>query len=176
MEFKKSFFLLVQIISPFPMSRRLFRSPIQLPTGVLASSLTSIPSFLHCVALPQRILSRTHNVLYKFWPFSYLCLQPPFLPPLTSHFIYILGIPKKLLSLGMRFILWCFSLTSFQPGTFSPISFASAATPGSSPQGGLSRCPRPGSVPSPLRPELCSPTILSPPLALEYSGRLRAQT
>lgn len=102
------------------------------------------------------------------WPFSYLCLQPPFLPPLTSHFIYILGIPKKLLSLGMRFILWCFSLTSFQPGMLSSVSFASAATPGSSPQGGLSRCPRPGSVPSPLRPELCSPTILSPPLALEY--------
>lgn len=69
--------------------------------------------------------------------------------PSNLTFIYILEIPRKLLALGMRCILRCFSLPSCQPEMFFPVSFASAATQGSSPQGGLPRCLRPGSKPSP---------------------------
>lgn len=131
MEFKKSFFLLVQIISPFPMSRRLFRSPIQLPTGVLAARVSPLSRLFSTVLPPpqnsiknaqcfvsfpdinplmaiyhiQMILTpsreQTHCGLALLLPVS-----PASFPAPSDLTLYLHSRnSKKLLSLGMRFIL-----------------------------------------------------------------------
>lgn len=93
------------------------------------------------------------------WPSSDLSLQPPLLPPLTSHFIYILEIPKNFYLLacsgGVNAVMSLSAILSAWNVLF--VYFASAATQGSSPQGVLSRCPRPGTMPLTPHPQCKHP-------------------